>query len=271
MIKDTQKEYDVAIQFYENIISKFNADFPYYTALLKVLQPKSVLELGCGSGRLFPLYLKEGIAKIVGIDLSHEMVKQAEKKYPSVQVYQGDIANYVLDEKFDLVVISNSLLKHIEAPETRLKVLNNAKKFLSENGVISIDHSSFLYYEEKTSDWKNASESVVSDWIPNDDNRLDGFQWRKEVVDNKDIALWRHIKDNVIDFDISFSTYAYKIDDLILDIKQVSLHYLQILTDYSSLGLSNAGNRFIALLAKNEKQLEKQVLDIRKEFLEKCN
>jgi 2-polyprenyl-3-methyl-5-hydroxy-6-metoxy-1,4-benzoquinol methylase len=248
MNNQIQKEYDVAITFYEKIISQFRADLSYYAALIRATKPKNILELGCGSGRLFPTFIQEGVENITGIDISDEMILKAKTKHPSLNVNQGDILDFKSQEKFDLIVISNSLLKHIETSENRIKILENAKLHLSERGVISIDHSPYLYYVSETSDWYKAESSVIAEWIPNKNEILKGYQWRKEVIDNQDVAKWRHFENGVTNFEVQFSTYVYTIQELIQHIDGISLNYVQVMTDYFPKGILPNGNRFISIL-----------------------
>ncbi|MBK9564517.1 MAG: class I SAM-dependent methyltransferase [Saprospiraceae bacterium] len=51
-----------------------------------LLSQKNILELGCGSGRLFPTFIQEGVENITGIDISDEMILKAKTKHPSLNV-----------------------------------------------------------------------------------------------------------------------------------------------------------------------------------------
>ena len=257
MNNKTQKEYDVAITFYEKIITPFNADLSYYTALIKAIRPRNILELGCGSGRLFPTFIQEGVNNITGIDISDEMILKAKTKHPSLNLLQCDILSFNMQDKFDLIVISNSLLKHIETSKDRKKILENAKLHLTEKGVISIDHSPYLYYITETSDWFNAESSIISEWIPNENNLLQGYQWCKEIINNQDIAKWRHFENGVTTFEVQFSTYVYTIQELKQHIEDVSLNYIQVLSDYLPKGVLPNGNRFISILGTSTEVLDR--------------
>ena len=253
-MKKTKDEYNKAIQFYQNIINAFNADLPYYKLLIKKLKPKKILELGCGSGRLFPCYFGE-VEEVVGIDISEEMIKKAsEVKNESktkTRVLLGDITNFSLEEKFDLVVISNSLLKHIKERKHRQQILRNARNHLIESGVISIDHASYLYYEPKDTEWIKAEKSVIAEWIPNRNNLLNGYEWRKKISGTNDIVDWRYIEQEEVKFSVSFSTYVYEIEELILDLRLAGLNYRKLYSNYikEKREAEIKGNRFIGILA----------------------
>ncbi len=83
--------------YYDNIINflKFN-----------IREESSVLEIGCGTG-----YLLNGldVNKGVGIDVSNEMIKIAQEKYQHLRFIQMDAENIELDEKFDFIIISDTV------------------------------------------------------------------------------------------------------------------------------------------------------------------
>lgn len=262
----SKNEYNISVEFYSKILNSFVADFKLYEILIRLLNPSKLLELGCGSGRLFSTYLlAKSAIQISGIDISEEMITAAKLKYPNAKLVIGDICNYKFNEKFDLIVISNALLKHLKSQQERRAVFANAKKHLSEKGHILIDHAEYLYYENTTTEWTDAKTSIVSDWIPNTDNLLEGYQWCKQVEEQTDILKWRFKEQNKVLFETQFSTFVYHVSDLIKDIKANHLFYQVLLTNYSISGLSDDGKRFISIIGKDEQSLIK----IRKTFREK--
>lgn len=260
----TETEYNKSTEFYTSILDLFNADFILYQSVINTLRPHSILELGCGSGRLFPLYINK-IPVIYGIDISQEMLNKAALKFPSVQLVNSDIVGFKLPLKFDLIVLSNSLLKHIEHQSDRIKIINNAKEHLTDDGIILLDHAEYLYYEGKTTDWFDAENTIISKWLLNNE-RLQGYQWRKEVINDKDILMWRFVKNTKTVFQTQFTTFVYKIKDLIHDIDSIGLNHIQLLSEYDLSGLNQKGNRFIVAISKHNINLEKFKCDFVENF-----
>ena len=95
----------------------------------------SVLDVACGTGVLFPDYIKRG-AVITGIDISPEMVKIAKKKFPDVNVICGDAENFSFSEKFDAIMIYNAF-PHFPEPE---KLIENLSRLLRVGGRLSVAH-----------------------------------------------------------------------------------------------------------------------------------
>jgi demethylmenaquinone methyltransferase/2-methoxy-6-polyprenyl-1,4-benzoquinol methylase len=111
-----------------------------------------VLDVGCGTGVLFPDYLKRNVGSVTGIDISPEMAKIAASKYPQVQVICGDAEHTAFDRKFDAVMVYNALpyfpdpaalieaLARAVKPGGRLSVANSMgfTQFRKKHGSVSV-------------------------------------------------------------------------------------------------------------------------------------
>lgn len=95
-----------------------------------------VLDVACGTGVLFPNYLKRGAASVTAIDLSPEMVKLAQSKFPEVRVICGDVENEDFSTQFDAVVVYNAF-PHFPDPAHLIEVLAGLVK---KGGRLSIAH-----------------------------------------------------------------------------------------------------------------------------------
>lgn len=72
---------------------------------------QDVLDVACGTGVLFPHYLRRGVKSITGIDISPEMARIAAGKYAehsAVRVVCGDVEETAFDRPFDRVVVYNA-------------------------------------------------------------------------------------------------------------------------------------------------------------------
>ena len=98
-----------------------------------------VLDVACGTGVLFPHYLKRNVASVTGIDISPEMAKIAAGKFeaePKVRVICGDVEETDFDRKFDRIVVYNAL-PHFPKPKRLIKDLST---LLKEDGRLTIAH-----------------------------------------------------------------------------------------------------------------------------------
>ena len=96
-----------------------------------------VLDVACGTGVLFPDYLKRGVASLTGIDISPEMAKIAAGKFPEVTVICGDVEEFQFDKTFDAIMIYNAF-PHFPDPEKLIRTLADLVK---PGGRLSVAHS----------------------------------------------------------------------------------------------------------------------------------
>ena len=94
-----------------------------------------VLDVACGTGILFPDYIKRE-AVVTGIDISPEMVKIAKEKFPNVNVICGDVEETDFNEKFDTVMVYNAF-PHFPDPE---RLVEKLSKLLRKGGRLSVAH-----------------------------------------------------------------------------------------------------------------------------------
>lgn len=102
----------------------------------EVKENDDVLDIGCGTGVMFPYYLERNVNSITAVDLSPEMVKIAKSKFPQAEIICDDAENINFDRQFDVVMIYNAF-PHFPTPE---KLIENLSKALKTNGRISIAH-----------------------------------------------------------------------------------------------------------------------------------
>lgn len=95
-----------------------------------------VLDVACGTGVLFPDYLKRGLKSLTAIDISPEMVKAAKSRYPDVHVICGDVETYAFSQKFDAVMIYNAF-PHFQDPERLIRIIAGV---LVPGGRLSVAH-----------------------------------------------------------------------------------------------------------------------------------
>ena len=125
--------YDVESEFYDVFYFDYRDDIEFYRKFLC----DNVLELMCGTGRIL-YYLNPN--KGVGIDINEKMVHKAMEnlKGKNIRILRGDARDFMVGEKFCLVIIGlNSLLMFPR--EDRIKILSNARKHLSDSGVLIVD------------------------------------------------------------------------------------------------------------------------------------
>lgn len=88
-------------------------DYEVLAGLLDTYLPRSILDVGCGSGRLFKLFSQRGILDVVGMDISSEALTLAQQRYPFAVTIKARVEELKFPiNRFDLAVC-NRVLQHI--------------------------------------------------------------------------------------------------------------------------------------------------------------
>ena len=99
---------------------------------------EDILDVGCGTGRLFPYYLKRNVSSITGIDISSGVIEIAKKKHSheKIALICDDAAEHSFDRCFDRIVVFDAF-PHFVDPK---KTIENLSKYLKEDGLLTIAH-----------------------------------------------------------------------------------------------------------------------------------
>ncbi|GAB1544571.1 hypothetical protein NUACC21_72470 [Scytonema sp. NUACC21] len=105
--------------------------------ILGNFQGKSILDLACGSGFYSRLLKEQEAARVVGVDISEEMIKVARQKEQNnplgIDYHLFDVAKLPKLGSFDLA-IAVYLLNYAENKETLLQMLRCIRNNLEPNG-----------------------------------------------------------------------------------------------------------------------------------------
>jgi SAM-dependent methyltransferase len=97
-------------------------------------RPCSVLDAGCGTGRIAIELARRG-ADIVGVDLDARMLDQARVQAPDLDWRLGDLATVDLGRTFDLILMAGNVLLFL-TPGTEPQVLRNMARHLAAGGIV---------------------------------------------------------------------------------------------------------------------------------------
>lgn len=102
--------------------------------LVSSLGPRSVLDAGCGTGRV-AIELQRRSVDVVGVDLDPAMLARARAKAPEVTWAEGDLADVDLGRRFDVVVLAGNVMIYLE-PGTERSVVANLARHLEPGGLL---------------------------------------------------------------------------------------------------------------------------------------
>ena len=95
-----------------------------------------VLDVACGTGVLFPDYLKRKVGSLTAVDISPQMVKIARDKFPQATVYCGDVETVDFGRQFDCIVVYNAF-PHFPEPAQLIATLSG---LLKPGGTLTVAH-----------------------------------------------------------------------------------------------------------------------------------
>ncbi len=128
----------------------FSVDIPFYLEQ-SVNYGDPVLELACGTGRVSIPIAKSGF-DVTGIDISSGMLNSAAvdaaEAGAKINFIKGDIRNFEIDKKFNLVIFPFNSIAHLLDLESVNGCLNSVRKHLLPDGRFIVDffNPDFKYF-----------------------------------------------------------------------------------------------------------------------------
>jgi SAM-dependent methyltransferase len=89
--------------------------------LVCAFAPGSVLDAGCGMGRVAIELTNRGIAT-VGVDLDPDLLGRARELAPALEWHLGDLATFDLERTFDVVVAAGNVIGFVAADDREAAV-----------------------------------------------------------------------------------------------------------------------------------------------------
>ncbi|MDP4460088.1 class I SAM-dependent DNA methyltransferase [Staphylococcus hyicus] len=126
-----------------------------YQSWVKVLQHftlsmhvKHLLDIGCGTGTLTCLFTSIA-PNVTGLDLSKEMIEKAKQKSDNVTWLEGDMSDFNLENKFDVVTICCDSLNYLGTEEDVMHTFNHVYHHLNDTGLFMFDvHTAYKMHTQ---------------------------------------------------------------------------------------------------------------------------
>ena len=145
------------------------------------------MELGCGTGSI--LAQLTAYPALTGLDRSPEMLAVASEKVPSARLLLGDIGDFWLGERFDVVVCVFDTLNHLLAFEAWQSMFDSVYDHLVEDGLFIFDVNTVgelrRLAEEPPWVFEFGEHTLIMDVAPAEDGRS---EW--------DIRIFEHLGDS---------------------------------------------------------------------------
>lgn len=96
--------------------------------------PRSVLDAGCGTGRVAVELARHGI-EVVGADVDASMLATARRLAPDLTWVESDLAALALDRRFDVVVMAGNV-PLFTPPGTEAALVSGVARHVADGGVL---------------------------------------------------------------------------------------------------------------------------------------
>ena len=103
-------------------------------ALVQTYAPRTVLDAGCGTGRVAVELARRGVT-VVGVDNDPDMIEAARAKAADVHWVVADLAALALPDRFDVVVLAGNVVPYVSAGQ-RAAVVSTCARHLASDGVL---------------------------------------------------------------------------------------------------------------------------------------
>ena len=143
---------DLLAELYDLEHDPVTADLVFYREMASRLDGV-VLDLGCGSGRLFRAFLEGGADRIVAVDGSAALLRRAESRVAAdpelaaaassgaLSLHLADVRSLprlLIKERIGLAVAAG-VLPHLDGPDEALRVLAAVRRLMAFDGRLVID------------------------------------------------------------------------------------------------------------------------------------
>lgn len=141
-----------------------------------------ILDIGAWTGKLASDIHDIGYQNITCLEISEECVKMGKENFPFLTWIQGDVEQFITDQKFD-VVLMGEVIEHLVYP---FKAIDKVKTWLNDNG--------FILYTIPTEDTlygRNGTPEIALEHISSiTENDLRPYSKDIEIIKSEDYFNW---------------------------------------------------------------------------------
>ena len=136
MFTKTAKHYDAV---YSGKDYKTESD--QLTVLVRERVPgaKTLLDVACGTGRHLEYLIGRSGFDCTGVDLDGEMLEIARERLPSATLHKGDMCNFAVDTRFDVVACLFSSIGYTKTVESMNRAVANMAAHVRAGGLLIVE------------------------------------------------------------------------------------------------------------------------------------
>lgn len=136
------KPYSQLAHWYDQL--KDDNFYRHYSAFIKRIAKQynvselRVLDIACGTGRLLAELAPDTVLA-AGLDMSVEMLTQAQKRLPNIKLYNQNFQSFEVDEKYNLITCTFDSINYALDIKDITEVFRRVSKYLDNQGIFIFD------------------------------------------------------------------------------------------------------------------------------------
>jgi ubiquinone/menaquinone biosynthesis C-methylase UbiE len=136
--------YSKSQKYYDDIYASIGKDYSAEAKIVRKFIQKHkqsegdrLLDIGCGTGIHANLLSK--YYQVEGLDIDPKMLAIAHKNYPKIRFQQGDMVDFKLKKKFDVIVCLFSAIGYVKTKSRLQKTIKSMSEHLLPGGVMLVE------------------------------------------------------------------------------------------------------------------------------------
>lgn len=182
------KHYDKLV----NWEKRLSIEIPFLNSFLTGFNPpiKSILEIGCGTGRHAQILQQEKKFQITGVDIDESMIEEARKRIPEAHLYIHDILDTdflkAQEGQFDAIISLGNTVGLVSRDSLYDLIIKRFSQFIKkEKGILIFQ---ILNTEKERSGWSQP-RSIITD--EGEFIFLRGFETTEKFIHPEIITLYK--------------------------------------------------------------------------------
>ena len=208
-------DYEATVQFYEQILER------------EGLKPRTAVDLACGTGSVTALLAAGGL-EVVGVDLSEEMLTQAQQKTveicPMPRFVCQRLEQLRLPRGVDLAVCALDSLDDITDPENCREAIRRVYKALNPGGIFIFDVNTPEKLRAMDGQvFLDEDEDVYCVWRGDFDKQTNICTYGMDLFQREGEHWVRSFEEH--------REYAYSREQLTTDLKEAGFTHIRVYAD----------------------------------------
>lgn len=209
-------DYEATVNFYYEILDR------------EGLHPRTAVDLACGTGSVTALLAKKGLQVIVGVDLSEEMLTQAQQKVMELEnppmFLRQSLQELYLPRGVDLAVCALDSLDYVTNPEDCRKAIRRVYKCLNPGGIFIFDVNTPEKLRAMDGQvFLDEDEDVYCVWRGEFDEKTNICSYGMDLFQRHGNAWHRSFEEH--------REYAYSQEQLVDYLKQAGFTHIRVYAD----------------------------------------